>query len=472
MTNDRTPLLTHTEQAEHATLVGQFAEDFEAQRQRNLLRVMIPGLLGLALLALPLAILVDVQSQDFASTAQDLIGLVGFGLAAIALRVGRPQVASYALFGGVCGVILYVLLSDTFFAVNSMLSLTNVPELMLLILPIGVAGLLLGPRAIILTTLATTAFTVIILTFTHHAADIAAALAQPAGPALYSIPLSVQIALGIFTFAAVTTLRRTQRDLYNMQTAFARERELERLKDLFLSGVNHELRTPIMAMQNYLGLAVELGTRGEIDRQRYILHRSAESLAHLTTLVDAVANARHIDDAVANIAVSPTAVRPLAESAVKIIADSGVNHPIAVAIPDDLIVRADQEFIRQIFINLLSNAAKYSEPGTPILISATIQSGKNAQAPMVAIAVRDYGLGVPPELRNMLFQRLVRLPRDVASTIKGTGLGLALCKAYVEAMGGTIWVESTGIVGEGSTFIFTLPSEKVPIPQRVAGQTS
>ncbi len=472
MTNDHASTPINGDLADQATLVGQFAEDFEAQRQRNLLRVMLPGLLGLALLALPLAILVDVQSQDIASSAQDLIGLVGFGLAALALRLGKPQLASYALFGGVSGVILYVLLSDTFFALNSTLSLTSVPELMLLILPIGVAGLLLGPRAIIITTLATTAFTVIILTFTHHAADIAAALAQPAGPALYSIPLSVQIALGIFTFAAVTTLRRTQRDLYNMQTAFARERELERLKDLFLSGVNHELRTPIMAMQNYLGLAVELGTRGEIDRQRYILHRSAESLAHLTTLVDAVVNARHIDDAVANIVVSPTAVRPLAESAVKIIADSGVDHPMKVAIADNLIIRADPEFVRQILLNLLSNAAKYSEPGTPITISASIRSGSKDQVPMVAIAVRDYGLGVPPELRDMLFQRLVRLPRDVASAIKGTGLGLALCKAYVEAMGGTIWVESTGIPGEGSSFIFTLPFVKAPTTQSVAGQTS
>lgn len=76
---------------------------------------------------------------------------------------------------------------------------------------------------------------------------------------------------------------------------------------------------------------------------------------------------------------------------------------------------------------------------------------------MVEIAVRDYGLGIPPDQQPLLFQRFVRLPRDLASTTIGNGLGLYLCRELVEAMRGRIWVESTGIEGEGSTIYVRLP---------------
>src|SRR5258708_18558277 len=80
---------------------------------------------------------------------------------------------------------------------------------------------------------------------------------------------------------------------------------------------------------------------------------------------------------------------------------------------------------------------------------------------MVQIAVRDSGEGVAPEQAVLLFQRFVRLERDIASNVTGTGLGLAICRAYVEAMGGRIWIESSGVPGEGSTFLFTLPAAPV-----------
>ncbi|HEY7832809.1 MAG TPA: ATP-binding protein, partial [Ktedonobacterales bacterium] len=76
---------------------------------------------------------------------------------------------------------------------------------------------------------------------------------------------------------------------------------------------------------------------------------------------------------------------------------------------------------------------------------------------MMEISVRDHGLGIPPEQATLVFQRFVRLERDIASTVVGTGLGLALCKAYVEAMGGQIWVTSSGVAGEGTTITFSLP---------------
>jgi len=80
-----------------------------------------------------------------------------------------------------------------------------------------------------------------------------------------------------------------------------------------------------------------------------------------------------------------------------------------------------------------------------------------SQQRAVEITIRDYGLGVPPEQIPLLFNRFMRLPRDLASKVPGTGLGLYLCRVMTIAMGGRIWVESTGVSGEGSTFYLELP---------------
>jgi nitrogen fixation/metabolism regulation signal transduction histidine kinase len=83
--------------------------------------------------------------------------------------------------------------------------------------------------------------------------------------------------------------------------------------------------------------------------------------------------------------------------------------------------------------------------------------GASLESPYVCICVRDTVPGIPPEEQSMLFQQFFRLKRDLSGTIRGTGLGLYLCRQFVEAMNGQIWVESSGIAGEGSSFCFTLP---------------
>ncbi len=81
---------------------------------------------------------------------------------------------------------------------------------------------------------------------------------------------------------------------------------------------------------------------------------------------------------------------------------------------------------------------------------------------MIEIRVRDFGLGIPPEHIALLFERFVRLPRDLASRVVGNGLGLYLCRQLAQAMGGRIWAESAGVEGEGSTFHLLLPATRAP----------
>ncbi|MGZ6388083.1 MAG: sensor histidine kinase, partial [Ktedonobacterales bacterium] len=145
---------------------------------------------------------------------------------------------------------------------------------------------------------------------------------------------------------------------------------------------------------------------------------------------------------------------------------------VSIHVPSDLVVWADEGRLRQILVNLLANALKYSAPGTPIDLRADTydpthrerqrsRGGAGSQQPsvkLIQISVRDRGLGVPPHDISKLFNRFVRLERDIAGPVRGTGVGLYMCRVLIDAMGGRIWVESSGIAGEGSTFAFVLPA--------------
>src|SRR5262249_44992232 len=149
--------------------------------------------------------------------------------------------------------------------------------------------------------------------------------------------------------------------------------------------------------------------------------------------------------------------------------DAYQSRAATMQIPAELLVQGDEGRIRQILVNLLTNALKYSAPGTPITITAGALEHRQRFRPlhpmpygrrmhatpavdaagMVQVSVQDQGLGIPPRDAGKLFNRFVRLERDIAGPVRGTGVGLYLCRVLVEAMGGRIWVESTGVPGEG-----------------------
>jgi signal transduction histidine kinase len=130
------------------------------------------------------------------------------------------------------------------------------------------------------------------------------------------------------------------------------------------------------------------------------------------------------------------------------------NRRVDVSIAGDIVVEADEQRLRQIILNLMSNALKYSQPGSPLEISASIENQQ------VTLSIRDYGRGIPTRDQSRLFERFVRLERDMNSPVRGAGLGLAISKQLVEAMGGRIWVESSGEEGEGSVFAFSLKCDQ------------
>ncbi|HLW01410.1 MAG TPA: HAMP domain-containing sensor histidine kinase [Ktedonobacterales bacterium] len=258
----------------------------------------------------------------------------------------------------------------------------------------------------------------------------------------------------------------TMRDLVDARIATQRAEQLDALKDQFITSVNHELRTPLMTMTGYIDLLADPEMNTSPEKRVDMLERARNAGANLSYLVRSILDTRRIEDDARNFTPDVVNLREATEAALSLI-DTREADPagrrLHLQIPENLTIWGDQVRIQQILTNLLSNAIKYSPAEAPIWVTAYLVGDKNtrvlgrtptnrAAKPMVEITVQDQGLGIPPEQKELLFRRFVRLPREIAGSIHGTGLGLYLCRVFTEAMGGSIWVESTGEPGEGSTF--------------------
>jgi signal transduction histidine kinase len=238
--------------------------------------------------------------------------------------------------------------------------------------------------------------------------------------------------------------------------AFERAQQLDALKEQFITHINHELRTPVMALMSQVDYLRLGGQRLSPQAQSAALARATTTGEALLHLLENVLSVRRIDAAASPTTAEAIPVESAVQSAIALLPMEDAAQPprdLLLHIAPKLSVWGDATRLQQILLNLLANALKYSDAGTPIEISA--QATSSGQ---VEIRVRDHGFGIPPEQIPLLFNRFVRLPRDLASTINGSGLGLYLCRVFTESMGGHIAVESSGVAGEGSTFTITLPA--------------
>ena len=131
---------------------------------------------------------------------------------------------------------------------------------------------------------------------------------------------------------------------------------------------------------------------------------------------------------------------------------------INVALPDDLIpFEADPDKLTQVLTNLVSNALKFSGPGSPVDITAKVIKGRRETdaGDLIQVSVADRGIGIPENLRQKIFEQFFQIETGTSRKYRGAGLGLYICKSFVEMHGGKIWVES--VPDKGSTFHFTIP---------------
>lgn len=238
-------------------------------------------------------------------------------------------------------------------------------------------------------------------------------------------------------------------------------KELEQCKDEFIMHISHELRTPLTALSGFLQIINDFRSQLDESTMSTFLFRSLENCQELTLLVNEVLNVLQFRHDKKSVQVEALSLHFIMS---EVIAQLGPRkeqeYQFQLDISEEIMVRANRQYLCQILRNLLSNVFKYAPKQTPVIINAMVQEGsaqETASFPSVTISIQDAGPGIPLAEQQQLFEKFSRLKRDLASPVRGTGLGLYICKHLVERMGGRIWVESPGHRGDGSRFCFTLP---------------
>jgi signal transduction histidine kinase len=240
-------------------------------------------------------------------------------------------------------------------------------------------------------------------------------------------------------------------------------RQLEtasRHKSEFLANMSHELRTPLNAI---IGFSEVLAEKlfGEInDKQAEYLGDILESGQHLLSLINDILDLSKIEAGRMELELADFNLPGAIENTLTLVRERAHRRGIALerAVDERLAtIRADERKVKQVLLNLLSNALKFTQEGGRIHVRADMHDG------MAEISVTDTGVGIAPEDLEVVFEEF-RQVGTAAKKVEGTGLGLAISRKFIELHGGRIWVKSR--VGTGSTFAFTLP---LTIDQRPRG---
>jgi len=238
--------------------------------------------------------------------------------------------------------------------------------------------------------------------------------------------------------------------------------DANRIKSQFLASMSHELRTPLNAILAFNEL-MALGTFGEVNAEQYdYLQKSSESGRHLLALINDVLDITKIQAGMMKLFIEPgfnvstelnniaaTTEKMLQGKPVALIRDIDANIPF---------MTCDKRRVRQVLINLISNAVKFTEQGS-ITLSAKKRPGS------VLFAVIDTGPGIPPEAQTMIFEPFIQTESGIKHA-GGTGLGLPISQSLVTAHGGRLWVESEP--GQGAAFFVSLPLMVTPKEEKSA----
>lgn len=229
-----------------------------------------------------------------------------------------------------------------------------------------------------------------------------------------------------------------------------RLRRIDRMKSEFISNVSHELRTPLTSIKAYTEALLDMTTD---EMQKNFLKVVDEESNRLLSLIEALLNVARIEAGRIVLNFSRTDPRNVVTEILGMSKLQSSKHKIITSFSDNLpVCLMDKERMKDVMVNLISNAIKYSPNGGEVRITVTTEE-KNLK-----FEVSDQGIGIAPEHINKIFERFYRVDSSLTAQVSGTGLGLHIAKSLVEAHGGTITVESE--VGKGSTFTVLLPMKQ------------
>jgi signal transduction histidine kinase len=323
--------------------------------------------------------------------------------------------------------------------------------------------------------------------------------------------------LDLFAAQAAQAIENA-RTYVQLETAFRKQRELDRMKDDFIATASHELRTPLTGVQGFLDLLLDYhGSRDEplaVD----FLQKASESAQELAEIAERLLQTSRLDTGRMELHLGPVRLRTAVEATLRSIRElqraQGNTHKLNTELGADVYVHADLGRLKEVLDNVVGNAIKYSPRGGRVTVRCApaaflgVPSGPlqpalgaieerptivlpqltaddddpdydpslpapallaaAAHVPYVVVSVSDTGMGIPAEERRRLFGRFSRLDSTHDSQIRGTGLGLYICRQILRAMGGDIWLQES-TPNRGSTFAFALP---VTAPMPPARETA
>ena len=254
-------------------------------------------------------------------------------------------------------------------------------------------------------------------------------------------------------------LELSQQQLGEQAAELERQREIadeaNRAKSSFLASMSHELRTPLNAIGGYVQL-LEMGIHGPISpAQADALGKVSRSQRHLLRLINEVLNLSRIEAGAVKYDLARVLVSDVANAVVPMVEPQLAQKELKLSldVPTSLAMLADRDKTEQILLNLLGNALKFTRAGGRVTLTAM---SDDAPRPCARIEVADTGIGIPPDRLDQIFEPFVQVDASPAGMARGTGLGLAISRDLARGMGGDLTATST--LGEGSTFVLTLPT--------------
>ncbi|MCI0397793.1 MAG: ATP-binding protein [Chloroflexi bacterium] len=266
------------------------------------------------------------------------------------------------------------------------------------------------------------------------------------------------ISLGI-TYAPLLNHRGVMTSIIANVRDLTRYREEEALQKTFISIVSHELKTPVSIIKGYAGTLRRRDAHWSADVQDEYLAVIEEEADNLADLIDNLLEASRLQSGTFKLELNDEVDLPkLAAETVRKFSSQTDRHNFVLDFPPDYpMALGDERRLTQVFNNLVSNAIKYSPDGGQIVIRGEVHAN------YVTVSVQDQGIGIPAHQHHKIFEKFSRLDNALSRNTDGTGLGLFLTKAIVEAHGGSIWFHSnerpTNGNPPGTTFTFSLPRE-------------
>jgi PAS domain S-box-containing protein len=229
------------------------------------------------------------------------------------------------------------------------------------------------------------------------------------------------------------------------------QKEMEERKDDFINMASHELRTPLTSVNIYMNVLRRHMEKANDSRGLSLQEKIDKQLFSLTELVYRLLDITNIEKGKLTLQKEKFFVKELTAEIVESLQNLS-KHKLILNWHTNELIMADRERIRQVLINLVSNAIKYSPEDTKIMLGSQKNDG------YINVFVKDAGRGIPKDDTKRIFDRFYQVDEKRGKTYPGLGLGLHICKKIIDAHGGKIWVESE--LGKGSTFYFSLPIYK------------